>query len=105
MWTEITRPKNERKGLRYASDVSDDEWLLIEPHLPGEKLLGRPREVDVRAVFNAILYIARTGCQWRLLPRDFPPFTGPCRIRSANTARIELPCAAGADTRAPQHRG
>jgi transposase len=75
MWTEITRPKYERTGLCYASDVTDAEWVLIEPQLPGEKPLGRPREVGIRAVFNAILYIARTGCQWRLLPRDFPPFT------------------------------
>jgi putative transposase len=75
MCTEITRAKYERRGLRYASDVTDEEWALIEPQLPGRRTLGRPREVKLRAVFNAILYIGRTGCQWRQLPREFPPFT------------------------------
>ena len=75
MWTEITRPKYARAGRRYASDLTDAEWRLIEPFMPPVKRLGRPRETDVRAVVDAILYIARTGCQWRLLPKDFPPFT------------------------------
>ena len=75
MWTEITRAKYEREEQRYASDVTDGEWALIEPQLPGKRALGRPREVKLRAVFNALLYIARTGCQWRQLPREFPPFT------------------------------
>src|SRR5256886_12677498 len=75
MWTEITRPKYEREGQRYASDVTDTEWALIEPHMPTVKRLGRPRETELRAVLDAILYIARTGCQWRMLPKDFPPFT------------------------------
>jgi transposase len=48
---------------------------LIEPYLPAVKRLGRPRETDLRAIVDAILHIARTGCQWRLLPKDFPPFT------------------------------
>ena len=43
--------------------------------MPAAKRLGRPRETDLRAVLNAIFYIARTGCQWRMLPKDFPPFT------------------------------
>ena len=75
MWTEITRPKYERAGQRYASDLTDAEWAVIEPHMPGAKPLGRPRGTDLRAVLNGILYIARTGCQWRMLPKDFPPFT------------------------------
>jgi transposase len=75
MWTEITRPKYERAGRRYASDLTDAEWRLIEPYMPAVKRLGRPRETDLRAIVDAILYIARTGCQWRLLPKDFPPFT------------------------------
>ena len=75
MWTEITRPKYEREGQRYASDVTDAEWALIEPHMPAAKPLGRPREIELRAVLDAILYIARTGCQWRMLPKDFPAFT------------------------------
>src|SRR5580704_4013630 len=75
MWTEITRRKYERGGQRYASDLTDGEWALIEPHMPAAKPLGRPREIELRAVLDAILYIARTGCQWRMLPKDFPPFT------------------------------
>jgi transposase len=75
MWTEITRRKYEREGLRYASDLTDAEWALIEPHMPAAKRLGRPRETELRAVLDAILYIARSGCQWRMLPKDFPPFT------------------------------
>src|SRR3974377_691253 len=66
MWTEITRRKYEREGQRYASDVTDAEWALIEPHMPVVKRLGRPRETELRAVLDAILYIARTGCQWRM---------------------------------------
>jgi transposase len=75
MWTKITRLKYEPDAERYASDLTDAEWALIEPHMPAVKRLGRPRETELRAVWDAILYIARTGCQWRMLPKDFPPFT------------------------------
>src|SRR5215831_13512502 len=71
MWTEITRPKYEREGQRYASDLTDAEWALIAPHMPAAKRLGRPRETELRALVDAILYLARTGCQWRMLPKDF----------------------------------
>jgi putative transposase len=75
MWTEITRPKYERERLRYASDTTDEEWALIEPHLPRSYRLGRPRKTELRSVVDAIFYIAQTGCQWRMLPKDFPPYT------------------------------
>lgn len=75
MWTEITRPKYDRAGLRYASDLTDAEWALIEPELPSRKRLGRPRTTDLREVVNALLYMATTGCQWRMLPKDFPPYS------------------------------
>ena len=65
----------EREEQRYASDLTDAEWALIAPHMPAVKRLGRPRETELRAVVDAILYIARSGCQWRMLPKDFPPFT------------------------------
>jgi transposase len=48
---------------------------VIEPYMPARRTLRRPRATDLRAVLDAISYIARTGCQWRLLPKDFPPFT------------------------------
>jgi len=73
MWTEITRPKYDRDKLRYASDLTDDEWELIEPHMPPTQALGRPRKTDLREVVNAILYVLRSGCPWRLMPKDFPP--------------------------------
>src|ERR1044071_4535266 len=56
----------------YPSDVSDAQWVLIEPHLPVYPG-GRPRTTDLRDVVDAILYLLRTGCQWRFLPKDFPP--------------------------------
>ena len=74
-WTEITRRQYRREGLRYASDLTDKEWQLIAPHLPPAKLLGRPRETDLREAVNAMLYVLTTGCQWRFLPTDFPPYT------------------------------
>lgn len=73
MWTEITRPKYDRKTGRYASDVTDAEWTVIEPFLPPAKRLGRPRTTELRQVVDALLYMIRSGCQWRLLPADFPP--------------------------------
>jgi putative transposase len=57
----------------YPSDTTDAQWALIEPHIPPEPGGGRPRKTDVRDVLDAILYILRTGCQWRYLPIDFPP--------------------------------
>ena len=74
-WTEITRRQYRRDGPRYASDLTEEEWQLIAPHLPAAKLLGRPRETDLREAVNAMLYVLTTGCQWRLLPTDFPPYT------------------------------
>jgi transposase len=74
-WTETTRAEYLRKGLRYASDMTDAEWRLIARRLPPRRRLGRPREVDLRKVVEAILFILSTGCQWRALPRDFPPYS------------------------------
>jgi transposase len=75
MWTEITERQYRRDGLRYASDVTDEEWAVIEGLLPASKTLGRPRTTVLREVVNALLYMLATGCQWRLLPKDFPPFS------------------------------
>jgi transposase len=74
-WTEITRPHYVREGLRYASDLTDAEWLLIAPLMPPPSPIGRPRMTDLRCVVNAMLYMASTGCQWRQLPKDFPPYS------------------------------
>ena len=56
----------------YPSDVTDEQWALIGPHLPVYPG-GRPRKTDLRDVIDAVLYLPRTGCQWRYLPKDFPP--------------------------------
>jgi transposase len=74
-WTEITRAKYRREGLRYASDMTDGEWALIASFLPGRRRLGRPRTTDLREVVNAILYLASGGNPWRALPKDFPPLS------------------------------
>jgi len=64
----------ERKTKRYPTDLTDEEWSKIEPMLPGAARTGRRRRVDLREVLNAIRYLARTGCGWRMLPKDFPPW-------------------------------
>jgi transposase len=74
-WTEITRLQYRRDRLRYASDTTDEEWEVIEPYLPGPFPRGRRRRTPLRSVVDAIFYIAQTGCQWRLLPKDFPPYS------------------------------
>ncbi|MEJ0073982.1 MAG: IS5 family transposase [Alphaproteobacteria bacterium] len=72
-WTEITRAQYRRDGLGYASDLNDAEWLVLSFFLPARCHVGRPREVDLRLVIDAILYVLSTGCQWRALPHAFPP--------------------------------
>lgn len=74
-WTETTRVEYDRRSLRYASDATDGEWSLIAPFMPPRSKLGRPRLTNLREVWNAIQYMAATGCQWAQLPKEFPPFT------------------------------
>ena len=78
MWTDENRASYERKGVRYPSDLTDEEWALVVPHLPpprkprGKKAKEQP-PVDRREVMNGLLYVLTTGCQWRQLPKDLPP--------------------------------
>jgi putative transposase len=58
----------------YQSDLSDEEWSFLEPHLPAPKATGRPKTHPTREILNAVFYIVRGGCAWRLLPNDFPPW-------------------------------
>jgi putative transposase len=58
----------------YDTDLTDTAWALVEPLLPAAKTGGRPRTTDTRAVLNGIFYLLRSGCQWRLLPHEFPPW-------------------------------
>ena len=73
MWTNENRAKYNRDKLRYPSDVTDEEWAYVEPLLPPAKRGGRRREADMREVFNGVMYVLSTGCQWRYIPKDFPP--------------------------------
>jgi transposase len=74
-WTEITRRKHDRRGMRFASDCTDAEWAIVAPFLDVASNVGRPRKHEARVLWDAVQYIAASGCQWRLLPKDFPPFT------------------------------
>lgn len=58
----------------YPSDLSDDEWQIIEPLIPPAKFGGRPRKQNMRRIINATFYLLRAGCSWRMLPHDFPPW-------------------------------
>jgi len=77
MWTAEQRARHkvrvlkERKG--YPTDVSDQEWKLIEPLLRGAARTGRLRRTELRQVINALRYLVRSGCEWRMPPNDFPP--------------------------------
>lgn len=62
------------KHPRYWTDLTDAQWQQIERYLPPEPPRGRKRKYPLREIFNAILYLDRTGCSWRLLPRDLPPY-------------------------------
>lgn len=75
VWTEATRAQYRRDEGRYASDVSDGEWAVIAPLLPGRARRGRRRRTSLRRIVNALMYLLWSGCPWRGLPRDFPPFT------------------------------
>jgi putative transposase len=59
---------------RYPSDLTDEEWYLLEPHLPAPKKRGRPRLHSPREILDAVFYVLKSGCQWRMLPRAFPPW-------------------------------
>ncbi len=61
-----------RQRLAYATDLTDEAWQLLKPLLPPEKAGGRPRKYALRDVINAIQYVLRAGCAWRLMPHDLP---------------------------------
>jgi transposase len=73
MWSDADRSRYDRRGLRYPSDLTDEEWALVAPHIPPARRGGRRRTTDMRGVMEAVLYLLETGCQWRHLPKDFPP--------------------------------
>jgi putative transposase len=58
----------------YPSDLSDEEWKILEPLLPPPAHTGRKRKYELREIVNAIFYLLKSGCTWRMLPRDLPPW-------------------------------
>jgi transposase len=88
MWTEEHRRIYRREGGGYPSDLRDAEWARLEPLIPPARPGGRPRKTDMRAAVNAILYLLRTGCPWRYLPREsFPPRSTVYDVSSRLPAR------------------
>ena len=75
VWNETTHSQYRRSLHRFETDVTDDEWSVVTPHLPAASKRGRPRSTDLREVFNAIQFMLGTGCQWRSIPTCFPPCT------------------------------
>ena len=73
MWTIENRGRYDRNKLRYPSDMTDEEWALVEGQIPPAKRGGNKRTVNVREVVNGLMYVLSTGCQWRAIPRDLPP--------------------------------
>jgi transposase len=73
MWTNENRGRYDRSKLRYPSDLTDAEWLLVAPLIPPAKRGGGKRTVDIREVVNGVMYVLSAGCQWRSIPKDLPP--------------------------------
>jgi putative transposase len=69
-----TNTPPQRAAPSYPSDMIEEEWRILEPLIPPPKPGGRPRDVAMRAVLNGIFYVLRSGCAWRMLPHDFPPW-------------------------------
>jgi transposase len=91
MWTPAARAQLARAATPYASCLTDAEWALAEPLLPPPAPRGRPRRWPMRFLLDAILYVLRTGCAWRHLPRDFPPWQTVLRwfLRLARSGAFE----------------
>jgi len=60
------------KRNQYSSDLTEQEWVFLEDLIPPAKFGGRPRQVEVCEILNAVFYVLRAGCAWRLMPHDFP---------------------------------
>ena len=75
MWTPTARAELARESLPYATCLNDAEWAVLAPLLPSPSTTGRPWRWPLRAVLDGILYVLRTGCAWRHLPLDLPPWS------------------------------
>jgi putative transposase len=74
-WRMSLRLTSSRPARTYPSDLSDEQWHVLEPLLPPTRADGGARDVSLRAIVNAILYVLRCGCPWRYLPHDFPAWS------------------------------
>src|SRR3954453_20577922 len=113
------------QSRRCPTDLSDDEWSYIGPHLPGPTGRGRPKIHGPRAVLDAIFYVLKSGCPWRLLPKDFPPWksvydwfrkwridgtwerlnTAMCEVLRARSGRNPQPSAGIVDSQSAKTTG
>jgi transposase len=75
MWTPAARAELARESLPYATSLTDAEWTVVAPLLPSPAVTGRPWRWPTRLVLDAVLYVLRTGCAWRHLPHEFPPWS------------------------------
>jgi transposase len=92
MWTSKNRGRYDRSRLRYPSDLTDEEWALVEPLIPPARRGGNRRHVVVREVINGLMYILSTGCQWRAIPKDLVDSDAKCNpvdsIGSSTKSRV-----------------
>ncbi len=95
VWTPFTRADHARTGLRYASDTTSAEWLLIAPFMPSQPSIGRKRSTRLRDVVDAIFYLLQSGCQWSMLPKDFPPKSTVCEWRCTSISNASSTMAHG----------
>lgn len=73
MWTTENRGRYDRSHLRHPSDLTNEEWELVQPLIPPAKRGGNKRTVNIREIMNGIMYVLSTGCRWRAMPQDLPP--------------------------------
>ena len=73
VWTAKTRSRYDRRGQRYPSDLTNDEWAILEPLLPVAQGKGRPRQHLLREMMNGIRYVQGYGIPWDAMPKDLPP--------------------------------
>ena len=90
MWTPTSRKQHIRNTSRYQTDVTDQEWRVIEPHLPVASSTGRPRGWPMREIINGIFYVMRSGCPWSTMYRWFAKFRDEGRFEKINHAMIIL---------------
>ena len=98
MWTSKNRARYDRSKLRYPSDLTDDEWGLVEPLIPPGKTGGGKRTVIMREVVNGLMYILSTGCQWRAIPKDLPPKSSVLPDFSLRLSSVSAPPLPGSPT-------